>query len=91
MILPFFPFKCKCYGKQYLGKTTGEFCLRWNNYKNKDRKNVQSEIYMQNHLLDSDVKVMVMVMVTLSQMFLANVSMTLIDTRDDKDPKKGEH
>ena len=46
---------------------------------------------MQNHLLDSDVKVMVMVMVTLSQMFLANVSMTLIDTTDDKDPKKGEH
>ena len=59
--------------------------------KNKDRKNVQNEIYMQNHLLDSDVKVIVMVMVTLSQMFLANVSMTLIDTRDDKDPKKGEH
>ena len=28
----------KCCGKQYVGETTDEFSLRWNNYKSNDRK-----------------------------------------------------
>ena len=34
---------CKCCGKQYVGETTDEFHLRWNNYKSNDRKFVQNQ------------------------------------------------
>ena len=39
-----------CCGKQYVGETTDEFRLRWNNYKSNDRKFVQNQACMQEHL-----------------------------------------
>ena len=40
----------KCCGRQYVGETTDDFRLRWNNYKNNDRKNARNEACMQEHL-----------------------------------------
>ena len=40
---------CKCCGKQYLGKTTDEFCHRWYSYKSNDRKNARNKACMQEH------------------------------------------
>ena len=43
---------CKCCDKQHVGETADEFRLRWNNYKNNDRKNVRNETCMQKHLFE---------------------------------------
>ena len=40
---------CKCCGKQYVGETTDEFRLRWNNYKSNDRKTARNEACTQEH------------------------------------------
>ena len=42
---------CKCCGKQYVGETTDEFRLRWNNYKSNDRKNARNDACTQEHLM----------------------------------------
>ena len=31
--------KCKCCDKQFVGKATDKFCLRWNNCKSNGREN----------------------------------------------------
>ena len=75
---------CKCYGKQYVGETTEEFRLRWNNYKNNDRKNAQNEPCMQEHLFEHFKS-------EGHSGFLGNVSITLTDKTDGKDPKRREN
>ena len=74
---------CKCCGKQYVGETTDSFRYRWNNYKDNDRKHSRKESCMQEHLFKH-----------FNSMghngFLNNVSITLIDKTDGKNPKKRE-
>ena len=43
-------FKCKVCNKQYVGETTDAFHLRWNNYKDNDRKFQRNESCMQQHV-----------------------------------------
>ena len=45
-----FLLTCKCCGKQFVGETTDELRLKWNNYKSNDRKNARNEACMQEHL-----------------------------------------
>ena len=75
---------CKCCGKQYVGETTDEFRLRWNNYKSNDRKFVQNQACMQEHLFKHFNS-------NGHDGFLKNVSIILIDKTDGKDPKKREY
>ena len=75
---------CKCCGKQYVGETTNEFRLRWNNYKSNDRKNARNEACMQEHLVEHFKS-------EGHSGFLGNVSITLIDKTDGKDPKRREN
>ena len=75
---------CKCCGKQYVGETTDEFRLRWNNYKSNDRKNARNETCMQEHLFEHFKS-------EDHSGFLGNVSITLIDKTDGKDPKRREN
>ena len=42
--------KCKVWNKQYVGETTDEFRLRWNNCKDNDRKFQRYGSCMQQHL-----------------------------------------
>ena len=42
----------KCCGKQYVGETTDEFRLRWNNYRSNGRKNARSEASTQEQLFE---------------------------------------
>ena len=75
---------CKCCDKQYVGETTDEFRFRWNNYKSNDRKYVGNLPCMQEHLFkhfNSDGH----------SGFLENVTITLIDKTDGKNPKKREN
>ena len=62
---------CKCCGKQYVGKTTDEFRLRWNNYKSNDRKNAWNEACKKEHLFEHFKS-------EGHSGFLGNVSITLI-------------
>ena len=41
---------CKICCLQYVGPTTDRFRLRWNNYKNNDRKTQRGEEHMQPEL-----------------------------------------
>ena len=75
---------CKCCGKQYVKETTDGFRLRWNNYKSNDKNNERNEACMQGHLLEH-------FKIEGHGGFLGNVSMTLIDKEDRKDPKKREN
>ena len=75
---------CKCCGKQYVGETTDEFRLRWNNYKSNDRKNAWNEACTQEHLFEHFKS-------EGHSGFLGNVSITLIDKTDGKDPKRREN
>ena len=74
---------CKCYGKQYVEETTDCFKCRWNNYNDNNRKHSRKESCMQEHLFKN-----------FNSMghngFLNNVSITLIDKTDGKNPKKRE-
>ena len=74
----------KCRRKQYVGGTTDEFRLRWNNYKSNDRKNAWNEAYTQEHLFEHFKSEGLIG-------FLRNVSITLIDKTDGKDPKRREN
>ena len=43
---------CKCCGRQYVGETTDEFRLRWDNYKSNDSNDAWNEARMQKHLFE---------------------------------------
>ena len=66
-----------------VGEIADSFRYRWNNYKDNDRKHSCKESYMQEHLLKH-----------FNNMghngFLKNVSVTLINKTDGKNPKKRE-
>ena len=61
-----------------------EQLLRWNNYRTSDRKNAQNEACMQEHLFEHFKS-------EGHSGFLGNVSITLIDKTDGKDPKRREN
>ena len=44
-------FSCKTFGLQYVGSTSNIFRLRWNNYKDNDRKVQRGEEHMPPELL----------------------------------------
>ena len=75
---------CNCCAKQYVGETTDEFRLRWNNYKSNDRKNAQNETCMQEHLFEHFKS-------EDHSGFLKNISITVTDKADGKDPKRREN
>ena len=72
---------CKVCGLQYVGSTTDKFRLRWNNYKENNRKAKRGEEHMQplvfEHFYLND-----------QNGFLENCSITLIDKTDWSDPTR---
>ena len=75
---------CKICLKQYVGSTTDCFKYRWNNYNCNDQKYARGEVYLQEHLFEhfnSEGHIG----------FLYDVSVTLIDKTDRKNPIKREH
>ena len=72
---------CRCCGKQYVGETIDEYPLRWNSYKSNDWKNARNETCMQGNLFEHFKS-------ESHSGLLGNVSITLIDKTDGKDPKK---
>ena len=66
------------------GETTDEFQLRRNNYKSNDRRNSWNEACTQEHLFEHFKS-------EGHNGFLGNVSITLIDKTDSKDPKRSEN
>ena len=68
--------KCKV---QYVGKTVDDFHLRWNNYKDNNRKYLKEESCMQQNLFEhfssGD-----------HNSFLDDLSIIFIDKTDPKDP-----
>ena len=69
---PIYLLTRKVFRKQYTGKTVDKFRLRWNNYRENDRKAVRGEEvkqkFLHEHFLRAD-----------HQGFLQDVSITLID------------
>ena len=74
---------CKCRGKQYVGETADSLRYRWNNYKDNDRKHACKDSFMQEHLFKHFNS-------KGHNGFLNNVSITLIDKTDSKNPKRRE-
>ena len=74
----------RCCGTQYVGETTDQFRLRWNNYKSNDRKKAPNETCMQELFFEHFKS-------GYHGGFLVNVSITLIDKSDGKDPKRREN
>ena len=72
---------CKCCGRHYVGETTDEFRLRWDNYKSNDSKDARNEACMQKHFLEH-------FKMEGHSGFLGNVSIILTDKTDGKDPKR---
>ena len=73
--------------KQYRGSTTDCFRYRWNNYKchdSHDRKYARGEACLQEHLLEHFNS-------ERHNGFLHDVSVTLVDKTDAKNPIKREH
>ena len=70
-------------GLQYVGSTTDRFRLRWNNYKDNDRKAQRGEEHMQPELFDHFYS-------EEHDGFLQDCSITLIDKTDDSDPTRQE-
>ena len=74
---------CKVCGLQYVGSTTDKFRLRWNNYKENNRKAKRGEEHMQplvfEHFSSND-----------HNSFLEDCSITLIDKIDGSDPTRRE-
>ena len=50
---------CRCCSKQYVGETTDDQRLRWNNYKSNGRKNARNKTCMQESLFEHFKKVLV--------------------------------
>ena len=67
-----------------MGETNDEFRLKWNNFKSNDTKNARNEACMQEHLFEHFKS-------EGHSGFLKNVSITLTDKTDDKDPKRREN
>ena len=66
---------------QYVGETTDEFRLRWNNYKSNDSKDARNEACMQKHFFEH-------FKMEGHSGFLGKVSIILTDKTDGKDPKR---
>ena len=75
---------CKVCKKQYTGKTVDRFRLRWNNYKESDRKFLRGEEIKQKSLHEH-------VLSDSHQSFEEDVSIYLIDKTDPSDPHKREY
>ena len=73
--------KCKM---QYIGKTTGDFRLQWNDYKYDNRKYLRKESCMQQHLFEDFSS-------EGQNSFLDDVSIIFIDKTDPKEPNKPEY
>ena len=73
--------KCKM---QYVGKTIGDFRLRWNDYKYDNRKYHRKESCIQQHLFEHFSS-------EGHNNFLDDVSVIFIDKTDPKDPNKPEY
>ena len=73
--------KCKFCKKQYVLETTVAFRLRWNNYKDNDRKFQRIESCMQQHLYAHFYS-------ESHNEFLENVFISLVDKTDGFQPKK---
>ena len=69
---------------QYVGKTVDDFRLRWNNYKDNNRKYLRKEACMQQLLLEHFSS-------KDPSGFLEDVSIIFIDETDTKNPNKQEH
>ena len=74
----------KCCGMQYVGETTDEFHLRWNNYKSNNNKNARNKGCMEENLFEHFKG-------EGHSGFLGHVSVILIDKADGQDPKKREN
>ena len=74
---------CKICGLQYVGSTTDRFRLRWNNYKDNDRKARRGEEHMQPELFEHFHS-------KEHNGFLQDCSITLIDKTDGSDPTRRE-
>ena len=74
----------KCCGKQHVAESTDEFRLWWNNCKSNDRENVWNEACEQEHLFEHFKS-------KGRNGFLGNLSITLIDKTDGKDPNIREN
>ena len=74
---------CKVCKKQYTGKTVDRFRLRWNNYKESDRKFLRGEEIKQKSLHEH--------FLSDSESFEEDVSICLIDKTDPSDPHKREY
>ena len=75
---------CKTCLKKYVGSTTDCFKYRWNSYKCNDRKYARDEACLQKHLFEHFNS-------EGHNGFLHDVSVTLIDKTDAKNPIKREH
>ena len=75
---------CKVCKKQYTGKTVDRFRLRWNNYKESDRKFLRGEEIKQKSLHEHFLS-------DSHQSFEEDVSISLIDKTDPSDPHKREY
>ena len=73
--------KCKVCNKQYVGETTDQFRLNWNNCKDNDRKFQRYESCMQQHLSEHFYS-------EGHNGFLGNVFISLIDKTDGSQSKK---
>ena len=69
---------------QYVGKTVNEFRLRWNNYKINNRNFLKGQTCMQQHLYEHFASEGYC-------SFFKDVTMTLIDKTDPKNPNRREH
>ena len=76
--------ECKVCDKQYVGETTDAFRLKWNNYKDNDRKFQRNESCMQQHLYEHFYS-------EGHNWLLGNVSVSLIDKTGGFQPKKKEN
>ena len=74
---------CRCCGKRYVRETSGSFRSRWNNYKDNHRKHSRKESCLQEYLFKHFNRMR-------HNGFLNNVSITLIDKTNGKNPKKRE-
>ena len=74
---------CKICDLQYVGSTTDKFHLRWNNYKENDRKSLRGEEHIQpelfEHFTDDN-----------NNCFLNACTIVLTDKTDVSDPKRRE-
>ena len=73
--------KCKL---QYVGNTVNDFRLRWNIYKDNNKKDLSKEACMQQHLFghfSSEGQIC----------FLNKASIIFTDKTDPKDPNKRKH